>query len=209
MGCAAATHVSNIEKLEEKLERQVTQGHHFPIPKRSEKRHAAVSANQVDTGSLSLILPHAGQDDLDNSEETIVRQRSADSTDSADCSDFSVVSVQIHVPAHLKPVVKDQPVLMEFAEPSQSECSWNMPDLRTRAKDLPVGIMVAPDRELHDQHMKKLDNYLKMISKAPRRLEGAVSAKKIMSGMGPERAANAAKEKARKFHGFQSRFSDF
>ena len=185
MGCASSTNVASIDELELQLDH----GHLFR-PKRSEKHISA--SKQVDTAELSHVLPNELTDDVstDFSTDEPVRKWSAasDDGDDSDTDSFSNVSIQIHVPPHLQSDVKEEPILTDFREPSLAECSWNMPSLRSRAKDLPVGTMVAPDRELHDQYMKKLDNYLKVISTTPRRLETQVQVKRMMSGMSPRSA---------------------
>ena len=150
-----------------------------------------VATKQIDTAELSRVLPNEADDestDLSTDDE-ILRRWSTDSVllPSSDTESFSTASVQVHVPAHLQQDIKEEPILTDFREPTEVECSWDMPSLRERAKDLPVGIRVAPHREMHNKHVKKLDDYLNVVSATPRRLEAQVRLKKMMSGMIPVR----------------------
>ena len=178
MGCTSSTQIAGFDKLEG----QLGDNHSFkPKAKGSKTRKNAVS-KPVDAAMLSHLLPHAAPDD----EPARSRLQTADSENcnGSDTDASSDVSVQLHVPLHLQEHIKDEPVLTDFKEPLESECSWDMPSFRERIKGVPAGICFAPDRHVHDQHRSRLDDYLEKISKKPRKFEAEVYVKKMLSGMG-------------------------
>ena len=159
-------------------------------------RRDAVS-KPVDVAMPSHILPCAAPED---------KPACLQFADSEDCDRnytdaCSNVSVQLHVPLHLRQHIKEEPVLAEFREPSKSKCSWDMPSFRERIKDVPAGINFAPDRHRHDQYMEQLDDYLEKVSKKPHKFEAEVYLKKMLSGMGLvglDRAESVEDNKTRK-----------
>ena len=165
-------------------------------------RRSAAPEKQVTKAECSHNLPHSVEDDsTDCSAETGIRKWTEDWVDSVNSwgpDGFQKPSIQIHVPNHLQQFVKEEPVLKEFVEPSEMECSWDMPSLRERSKDLPAGIVVAPDREMHDQHVKHLDRFLAQVSTKPRQLEGDVYVKKLLCGLSPMPASVANRINRRK-----------
>ena len=46
-----------------------------------------------------------------------------------------------------------------------------MPTVRERAKHLPVGVAFPPDTEMHARHLKKLESFLREVSRSPQQLE--------------------------------------
>ena len=151
----------------------------FGVPK--EVKHLpAVGSARLATQQLPSMADECASV---SAEDGPVRKWSNDSEGFGVFSGSAVVSV--HVPAHLKSIIKEEPVLMEFAVASQVELSWSMPPLRERASYLPVGVMVPPDHEMHFQHLEKLDSFLTEVSKLPQRLEQKVAMKRMRSGLGP------------------------
>ena len=194
MGCASSTQITGFDKLDG----QLGDNHSVkPKAKGSKMRKNAVS-KPVDAAMVSHFLPHAAPDD----EPSRSRLPTADSEDCnrSDTYASSDVSVQLHVPLHLQEHIKDEPVLADFKEPLESECSWNMPSFRERTKGMPAGICFAPDRHEHDQHRSRLDDYLEMISKKPRKFEAEVYLKKMVSGMGLVGLDRAERKEANKTH---------
>ncbi|CAE7770525.1 unnamed protein product [Symbiodinium sp. CCMP2456] len=177
MGCGSSMQVNSFDELE----MQVHMG------KVVEKRVVGykptanlttLRSSQVSTQESCYILPHATEG-VDSSLSGPISDSEADTPDTKDCD-----SVTVHVPPRLRGIIKEEPVLLEFNEPSQVESSWNMPSVRERAKDLPSGIIVAPDQELHKRHLKNLDRFRSSVFKAPSWLEDEVAARRKLSGMG-------------------------
>ena len=181
MGCTSSTQVTSIDKREKRPDH----GHSFEGLFRSEMRKNAVRKNAgrkaVNTTVLSHVMPHEAPD----SEPAELWVADLEDFDGSDTDSFSTASVQVHVPAHLQQDIKEEPILTDFREPTEVECSWDMPSMRERAKDVPRGFCFAPDREMHDEHRQRLEGYLKMIARKPHRFEAHVHMKKMLSGMGP------------------------
>ncbi|CAE7498936.1 unnamed protein product [Symbiodinium necroappetens] len=109
----------------------------------------------------------------------------AESDASADCFlPGSCACVHVRVPEHLRGVIEELPMLGSFKEPSEAECSWNLPGFRERCRDVPVGVALFPGYEMHVWHLKNLNGFLKLVSTSPQNLEDQVARKRMLSGMG-------------------------
>ena len=132
----------------------------------------------LDTAMLTHLLPNAAPDD----EPACLWVSASKDCKRSRMDASSKVSVQLHVPRHLHEYIGNEPVLMDFREASESECSWDMPSCREPTKSRPKSCS-APDRHDHEQHRKRLDDYLEKVSKKPRKFEAEVHLKKMLSGM--------------------------
>ena len=92
---------------------------------------------------------------------------------------------RVSVPADLREVIKPGPILTEFSEPTEVESSWDMPSMAKRWKDLPANLMLPPDREMHSEHLNRLEKALRVIKRSPDLLRQGVDRKRRESGMAP------------------------
>ena len=206
MGCASSTQVSSFDEFEEKVHK----GHSLQVLNKDalKRRLAAIAMEkekQIDTTELGHIMPHTAEDESTDAsiEDGPVRKWTEDSEDSWGAHSLQGADVQINVPDHLRKYVREEPILKDFSEPAHMESSWTMPSLQERAKYLPCGIMVPPDREMHNKHLKNLDGYLAEISKSPAKLEAKVSVKKMVCGMEPVPSANNRNKVGKNQNGLQ------
>ncbi|CAE7609774.1 unnamed protein product [Symbiodinium sp. CCMP2592] len=170
MGCGSSMQVNSFDELE----MQVHMG------KVVEQRAVGCKATNVTTPRPQQVSSQHSCYMLPHATEGVSSFSGADTPGTKDGG-----SVAVHVPARLRGIIKEGPVLLEFTEPSEVESSWNMPSVRERAKDLPQGTIVAPDQELHKQHLKNLDRFRNSVFKAPNWLQDEVAARRKLSGMEP------------------------
>ena len=123
MGCAS-TKITSFDKLEVLFHEPGVMP--MPMPRRTSKRVATQVCTPAQD-SLDYLLPHSTE---------------ADSDTSSDCRPgIDRVCVHVYVPEHLRGVIGEEPMLRSFREPSETECSWDMPSFRERSGDLPVGVI--------------------------------------------------------------------
>ena len=201
MGCGASTHISDFDSREgQTLQCRLAAGD----DREAARRRFAAAEKQVTKAECFHILPQFVEDnstDATAESESGISGRTKDSdgaVNSRGPDGFKKTSVQIHVPDHLQQFVKAEPVLKDFVEPAEMKCSWDMPSLREQFGDLPAGIVIAPDRHMHDNYMKHLDRFLAQVSTTPRQFEGEVQVKKLSCGLSPMPQDIANKIKRRK-----------
>ena len=196
MGCAPSTQITGFDKLDG----QLGDNHSVKSKAKGSKMRKNAVSKPVDAAMVSHFLPHAAPDDEPSPSRSRLPTADWEDCNRSDTDASSNVSVKLHVPLHLQEHIKDEPVLADFKEPLESECSWNMPSFRERTKGMPAGICFAPDRHEHDQHRSRLDDYLEMISNKPRKFEAQVYLKKMVSGMGLVGLDRAERKEANKTH---------
>ena len=174
MGCGSSMQVNSFDELE----MQVHMGKVAEAVGCKATNVTTPRPQQVSTQHSCYMLPHAteGVSSLSGP----ISDSEADAPGTKDCD-----SVTVHVPARLRGIIKEEPVLLEFTEPSEVESSWNMPSVQERTKDLPHGTIVAPDQEVHKHHLKNLDRFRNSVFKAPNWLQDEVAARRKLSGMEP------------------------
>mmetsp|Transcript_55978 Transcript_55978/g.130865 ORF Transcript_55978/g.130865 Transcript_55978/m.130865 type:complete len:169 (+) Transcript_55978:85-591(+) len=95
--------------------------------------------------------------------------------------------VKVLVPQHLNDQIKQEVGVLEKipARRQLSWSSWTMAGVLEQAPELPSDKAVAPDKDDHDKHVKKLETFLEQVRRSAKSLDGRVRSKRLESRLDP------------------------